>query len=137
MSRNSLALTPEQVAQIRELRTDGLTCREVAGIVGCDRVTVQKYAPGRPGKVPVAPLREAFLASGHTAADVARELGWWTHGIGDGSRVRRTLGLVPTTNGAGRRSYRTFVDAETVERIADALGLMAWEVMPQDEEDAA
>lgn len=131
-------LTPEQVARIRELRADGHTAPQVAAIVGCSRAAVWHHAPGRVGKVPVAPLREAFLRSPHTAADVARALGWWAGGWADSSRVKRTLGLLPDISGTtGNVSYRTLADAETVGRIAEALGLMAWEVLPDDEEQAA
>src|SRR4051812_28234305 len=94
---------------IRELRADGYTATATAEIVGCSATTVKHYAPGRIGKVPVAPLREAFLASPLTAADVARELGWWAGKDADVSRVRRTLGLLDDVNGAGKRSRRTLV----------------------------
>jgi hypothetical protein len=133
-------LAPERVARIRELRADGYTCPRVAAIVGCSELTVWRYAPGRIGKVPVAPLREAFLASSMTAADVARELGWWESKGADSSRVKRTLGLIKQTTvdrfGIRRRNFRTLVDAETVQLIAEAIGVAPWSVMPDDDRPA-
>lgn len=126
------------VDRIRELRSDGYTCRQVAAIVGCHPHTVNRYAPGRIGKVPVAPLRDAFLASPITAAEIARRLEWWDgRGCGDSSRVKRALGLQDDIKSSkGTRTRRTLVDAEIVERIALAIGVMPWEVMP-DEDEAA
>lgn len=87
--------------------------------------------------VPVAPLRLAFLASGKSAVQVARAAGWWDGTSGDSSRVKRTLGLLPTVNGAGHRQWRTRVDIDTVELLAGAIGVAPWEVLPDDEEMAA
>jgi hypothetical protein len=132
-------LTTHEVALIRKLRADGYFCREVADVVGCSIHTVNHYAPGHIGKVPVAPLREAFLASPMTAADVARELGWWAGRAADCSRVRRTLGLAPDisgSNGRKRISWRRLVDAETVQLIAEAIGVSPWSVLPDDEDEA-
>jgi len=63
--------------------------------------------------VPVEPFREAFLASGRSAADVARSMGCYS------TRLRRMLGLVPDTSGYTnqRVSYANAV------RLCDALGL--------------
>jgi DNA invertase Pin-like site-specific DNA recombinase len=132
-------LTPEQVAQIKELRADGHTQEHVARVVGCGVSSVKRYAPGRIGKVPVAPLREAFERSPLTAAEVAGELGWWAgDGKADCSRVKRTLGLLPTTSGStGSRSRRTLTDAETVMRIADIIGVGWWTVVPDEVESEA
>lgn len=133
-------LTADEIAQVCELRyIDGLTIPKTAEQLGLCEWTVRKYAPGRPGKVPVAPLRKAFLASPMTAGDVARELGWWNRAINrpDSSRVRHTLGLIVDNNGAGRRSYRTVTDAETVRLIAEAIGISPWSVLPDDEDVAA
>jgi AraC-like DNA-binding protein len=137
-------LTTREVALIRELRADGYTLAQVASVVGCSDHRVQHYAPGKIGKVPVGPLREAFLASPMTAADVARELGWWCHNnkgeVPDSSRVKRTLGLIEQTSidrfGRRHRSRRTLVDAETVQRIADIIGIAWWTVMPDDDRPA-
>jgi transcriptional regulator with XRE-family HTH domain len=133
-------LSEARVALLRELRLrDGLTQREVATRVGCCRATVARLAPGRVGKAPVAPLREAFLASGLSAAEVARRLGWsWMRGpylYYDSSRVKRTLGLLDDVSGVtGGRSRRVVVDVELISRIADAIGVMPWEVLPDEEE---
>jgi hypothetical protein len=128
--------TPDPV--IHEILTlrhqDGLSARRVAVMLGISQWTVLRYAPGRPGKVPVAPLREAFLASPLTAAHVARQLGWWDHkGSGDATRVKHTLGLLDDVNGHGIRSRRTMVDAETVMQMAEAIGVSPWAVLPEEE----
>lgn len=128
-------LTGGQVKRIRELRADGFSGRRVAELVGVCVTTVYKIAPGRVGKVPVAPTREAFLRSGLPASEVARRLGWHSGHATDASRVLRTLGLRDTANGSGVRTRRTVADAEVVGQIAEAIGLMPWEVMP--DEDAA
>lgn len=136
----SLHLTGAQVLQIRRLRADGLSAPQVARIVGCSDGTVRKIVPGYIGKVPVAPLREAFLASGKTAVAVAKAAGWFcSNGVSeypDSSRVKRTLGLLPDVNGKGIQSRRTLVDAELAAILAEAVGVMPWEVMP-DEQQAA
>lgn len=126
-------LTTAEVRRIRHLRyVECLPREEVAHRVGVKPSTVTKYAPTGPlGKVPVAPLREAFLRSGLGAQEVARRVGWWaTPTRPDGSRVRRTLGLTVDRPG---RSTRTLVDTEIVEALADAIGVPPWEVMPDDE----
>jgi len=127
---------------MQRMRADGYTTVEVADIFDCCPETVRYYAPGRPGKVPVASLREAFLASSITAAEVARRIGW-IHSRDDGrsyadsARVKRTLGILPDISGStGRQSWRTLTDAETVERIAYAIGISPWSVLP-DEDEAA
>ena len=126
----------ETIEEIRELRyLDGLTAKRVAEMLGVGKWTVLHYAPGRPGKVAVAPLREAFLTSAVTAGDVARHMGWFdSKGSVDTSRVRRTLGLQDDVSGSdGRISRRTLVDAETVMLIAEAIGVSPWSVLPEEE----
>lgn len=135
-------LTGAQVRQIRKMRADGLTSTYVASVIGCSASAVRRIAPGRIGKVPVAPLREAFLASDKSASEVASAMGWRCTNrrreYADGSRVKRTLGLLPDVHGAtGQRSFRIQADAETVALLAEAIGVMPWEVMPCDEEMAA
>ena len=132
-------LTPQEISRIRALRyEDGLTMEEVARITGRSHMTVRRHAPGRPGKVPVAPLREAFLASPFTAADVARELGWFLSGNRvDTSRVKRTLGIYPDINSHGVVSHRQYADAELVQRIAEAINISPWSVLPDDDEQQA
>lgn len=140
----SARLTPDQQRLIRELRyEDGLTIQATAARVGCSAFPVRQLAPGRPGKVPNDKLREAFTDSGLSAVEVARRVGWLcstgtTQGQrtqADGSRVLRTLGLLDDST-KDRRSTRTFIDAETAALLAEAIGVMAWEVMP-DEDVAA
>lgn len=125
--------TPDEtIALIRNLRyEDGLPARKVADMLGVTMRTIFLYAPGRPGKVPVAPLREAFKASPLTAADVARSLGWWARGNADSGRVKRTLGI-NEDSARGYRFRREMVDAETVTLMADALGIAPWSVLPED-----
>lgn len=126
-------MTTTDVARIRELRyMDGLSGPAVAKIVGCSTSTVRKYAPGQPGKVPNDKLRAAFVASGLSASEVARRVGWWA-GSADGARVKRALGLLPTTNGRGRRQIRRLIDAEMAGMLAEAIGVEPWEVMPDDD----
>jgi hypothetical protein len=119
-----------QVARIKRMRADGHTQPATAAAVGCDLSTVKKYAPGRPGKVPNDRLREAFLASGRSAADVARFLGWeGSRGGADGSRVRRKLGILPGISPRGTRSHWRLIDWEAGSLIAEAIGVMPWEVL--------
>lgn len=125
-------------ALVRRLRYhDGMTGAQVAAILGCSPSTAVQYAPGRPGKIDNASLREAFLRSGMTAADVARSIGWlYAHRSSrplqaDGARVRKVLGLEDTvsrTRGRTYRSRRIMIDAETAGLIADAIGVGPWEI---------
>ena len=125
-----MRLTTRDVSRIRELRyEDGLTLAATAEAVGCSEFPVWRYAPGRPGKIANTALREAFLASGKTAADVARRLGWDSGNGADTSRVRRKLGLLPERSGSnGRKSFTRHIDAETAALMAEAIGVMPWEV---------
>lgn len=134
MSVAGRRLDADEVEAIRRMRSDGYTISTVAETLGHNERTVWRYAPGRPGKVPVAPLREAFLASPLTATDVARSLGWWENrGWPDGARVKRALGLLPDISGTThRRTYRNLTDAETVQLIAEAIGVAPWSVMPDE-----
>lgn len=139
-----MKLTTRDVARIRELRyRDGLTQVEVARRIGCCYKTVAVYAPGVPWRVDNAKLRAAFERSGRTASEVARHMGWWcANGSGSGwadvSRVRRTLGLLhDVSSRTGRRSTRQLIDAETAALMAEAIGVMPWEVMPGDDTEAA
>ena len=130
------------VARIRELRYgDGLSAARTAEVVGCCEGTVLRYAPGSPGRVPVAPVREAFEASRLTAADVARRLGWWDRGSADSARLKRALGIngnVPADpRYRSRRYYSTLIDAETAALIAEAIGVAPWEVLPDEDEEMA
>lgn len=132
-----MRLTPLDIKRIRKLRyRDGLTIPATAEIVGCSEATVWHLAPGRPGKVPLDKLRGAFDASGLTATEVARRMGWLDGRSPDGARVKRALGIYPSIS-RGRRSPRRLIDAETAGLLAEAIGVMAWEVMPDDEQEAA
>jgi hypothetical protein len=133
----SRPLTEWQVARIKRMRADGLPSPEVAAVVGCSDSTVRKHAPGYPGKVPNDRLREAFLASRRSAADVARALGWESGNGADTGRVRRTLGLLDDISRTGARHRRRLIDWETGSLIAEAIGVMPWEVLDDDLEDAA
>lgn len=137
MRRKGKHLTAREIARIRRLRyEDGLSGPQVAAIIGCSTSTVTNHASGRPGKVPVAPLREAFLRSGKTASQVARSMDWQSGSKPDASRVLRVLGLRDDVKGAtGCRSRRVLVDAEIVMLIADAIGVGAWEVLPDIEDE--
>lgn len=133
-----MRLTTLDVKRIRKLRyNDGRTQTEVAKIIGCSQFTVHRYAPGYVGKVPNDKVRAAFIASGKSASEVARHLGWYSGRSVDSSRVLRTLGLRADTNGQGRRSARSLIDAEVAALMAEAIGVMPWEVMPDDDEVAA
>jgi hypothetical protein len=124
------------VAEIRRLRLrDGLPTRAVADMLGMSAGNVRNYAPGRPGKVPVAPLRAAFDASPVTASDVARHLEWWDgRSKADSSRVKRTLGINRDSS-HGYRSRRTLIDAETAMLIAEAIGISPWSILPDENEE--
>jgi hypothetical protein len=143
-----MILSDTQIAEVRDLRYgDGLSCREVAARYGVSITTIQTVAPGRPGKVPVAPVRAIFEASGRTAASVAAEIGWVSpqaqrNGpkrlLGDSSRLRRRLGITPEAWGHGterKTGYATLMDAEAASLIAEACGQPAWTVMPDEESE--
>lgn len=140
-----MRLTTLDIKRIRRLRyRDGLTIPATAAIIGCNISTVWRYAPGVIGKVPNDKLRAAFEASPMTASDVARRMGWTCpprraggRPRADSSRVKRSLGINPNVSPRGTRSYSRTIDAETAGLIAEALGLMAWEVMPDDDEQVA
>lgn len=122
-----------EIRIIKRLRYDfGYTLDQTAELVGRNRDTVRRVAPGRPGKIDNTLMREAFLASGVSASELARRLGWgWdkddSYWAPDISRVRRTLGINQDT-GNGYRSYRTDVDASVVVQMCEALGIPPEEV---------
>lgn len=69
----------------------------------------------------VAPLQQAFLASGRNASEVARELGWTRP---DGNRVKRVLGLSNYSQGRGRRRRRReSCSYEMYVEVARAIGV--------------
>ncbi len=88
--------------------------------------------PATVERVDVALLREAFLASGRSAGDVALAAGMTYRRkgrrpvAGNGSDLRRALGLAADCRHHGARPYRstrTTIPVDTALRIADALGL--------------
>ena len=115
----------EMRAMVRELRTDGLSQEEIARITGVTLSSIRRMCPGRIGKVPVAPLREAFEASSYSTTHVARSLGWWRKNetVADTARVRRML------------FQQTLADAEIVALAAESIGVSPWAVLPDDDED--
>lgn len=132
-------ITASEAQQILDLRADGHTHQTIASVIGRHEATVRKVAgPGRPGKVPVEPLRKAFLKSDRTAYDVAKRMGWVYRDrrrdseFPDAGRVLITLGLAPGQNSKGVKSWRTLADAETVGLLAEAVGVASWEVMPEE-----
>lgn len=137
----SRALTAETVERVREARyMDGLTIAETMRVSGVSAWAVNKYAPGRPGKVPVGPVREVFLASGVSACAVAADLGWLVKGSGDSSRLRRRLGINREVWGHGDKrgfGFARTIDAEVAGLIAEACGQPAWSVLPDEDEVAA
>lgn len=134
-------MTTEDIDRIRGLRYgDGLTSAQTAAIIGRCVSTVERHAPGRPGKIDNSLLRMAFIASGRSAVGVARSLDWtYSRGPGrvdrgyDGARVKRTLGIMPSIAGHGGRQLRKLIDAETAGLIAEAIGVAPWEIMPDEE----
>lgn len=97
----------------------------------------------RERKIPLAPLREAFLESGRTASEVARSLGWTRtsysrnqgghrrgpYRVADSERVRRTLGIIPENQGHGYPpKLRERCSYEMAVRLALAIGIDPFEV---------
>lgn len=68
-------------------------------------------------------LREVFLKSNLRATDVAKEIGWISQGHGDGSRLKRTLGLLNDINGSKCCTIRQYINIEIAEKIALAIGV--------------
>lgn len=80
-------------------------------------------------EIDLAPLREAFHASGRTLADIARTLGWSLHGRPDSGRVSRALGIRPYNPGRGQPNrLRAACSYEMAVRLAEAIGADPYEV---------
>lgn len=83
--------------------------------------------PGR--EVDLTPLREAFLASGRSAVEVAGALGWIHQGATtvkgrDGRRVLRALGIRPYSRGHGRGMvYQQTCSYKRAILLAEAIGV--------------
>ena len=76
-------------------------------------------------EIDLAPLRNAYLRSGLTAAEVGRNLGWLRSGrtCADVDRVRRQFGLIPYSPGRNRPSkLRTHCSYERALQLAAAIG---------------
>lgn len=87
-----------------------------------------------PREIDLAPIREAFHASGLTARHVAEQLNWTTvkyrsrrypggRRYPDSYRVRRTLGLSLDHDMDGNRRHRARCSYETAVRLITAMGL--------------
>jgi hypothetical protein len=76
-------------------------------------------------RVPVAPLREAFLASGLTASEVCYRIGWLRgNRRGDTARLQSVLGLRQfTKNTKGCRATAKRINYPNAVLIARALDL--------------
>jgi hypothetical protein len=92
-------------------------------------------ARGQYGRVPVAPVREAFEASGVSAYEIALRLEWfeyrdkYTTPCPDSHRVRRVLGLAKYPPGRGYPPRaRTYMAACTAAAILGAIGVIPAEV---------
>jgi hypothetical protein len=81
-------------------------------------------------RVPVAPLREAFLASGLTLSQVCYRLGWTCpHGryvVADTSRLQRSLGMRALSQPGRYTNHH--IGYEHATRIARAIGVEPYEV---------
>ncbi len=126
----------EMVAPNLYIRPDGgRRCRE------CQRIR-QHANDGRINKlrpfaveerellfeVPTEPLRERFLeleAKGLTAAKVARTMGWLDgrNDMGDGSRVKKALGILITQQKDGNVGHRQYVKYDTAVLLVKGMGL--------------
>ena len=70
-------------------------------------------------RVPVAPLREAFLVSGLSASTVAVRLG---RTLRDSSLVNRSLGIAPRKTSDGVRYYASDIGPDQAKAICDVIG---------------
>lgn len=82
-------------------------------------------------RVPVGPLRDRFefleRRYGWTAADVARDLGWWRNATkADVSRVKRSLGL-SVHHAEGRQRMQQYTSYDQAVRLCRALDMDPFE----------
>ncbi len=105
------SVTRVQVVIIEELRGMGLPVGDVALAAGVCRTTVTRYGSKLVGN---EELREAFLISGMTACQLAKDLDWYSGRRPDASRVRRTLGIT----GSRKR-----INCRLAEQVALAMGV--------------
>jgi hypothetical protein len=82
-------------------------------------------------EIDITALRDAFKASGKTAADVARGMGWTckisprgkpARRVADGPRALRAMGCKPYHDRNGPRTKRT-CSYEMAVRLAEAIGV--------------
>jgi hypothetical protein len=84
-------------------------------------------------RVPVAPLREAFVSSKLTSSELCYRLGWVRldrrfsppREYADTQRLRRALGLAPNWNASAHAfvSVATRIGYDNATRIAEAIGV--------------
>ena len=86
----------------------------------------------RAGFLDNTPLREAFLASGLDAADVAREAGFidTRKSAADRSRLRRVLGLARWADGHGNQGIQARISVENARRVAQAIDVELEDLYP-------
>lgn len=87
--------------------------------------------PAHLNMVPVAPLRLAFEESGLTATELASRLGWESSnkpGCGNGSRMKRVLGLSLAYRPDGSGYRQVLIHEEIATAIVDCLGLFPVDV---------
>lgn len=135
-----------EYARAVELRDRGLSLAQIARALGVPYGTVKGWMNSRwatpdmrPPRVPNAPLREAFLASGLTPTEVCRRLGWERRTVSrdriyagvDTTLLLRTLGLRRWVGRPGAKaSYQVTVALERAQHITAALGLDFDELYP-------
>lgn len=124
----SFRLDASEIRIVKRLRYDlGYTISETAELVGRDRRTIGRIAPGRTGVIDNERLRDAFLASDMTASKLARVLGWGfdrddSYWAPDSSRVKRVLGINDESS-RGRRWKREMMSASMAVEMCEALGI--------------
>lgn len=139
-------------ARVAEMYRSGVLLEDIARETGVYRTTVSDVAKrngvplrrpskqeppaslagpvmrgGGVPKIDNTPLREAFEASSLLAGELAVRLDWLERGRPDSSRVKRALGVTQDVT-RGKLTYRRLIDPEVAALMADAMGLMPWEV---------
>ena len=78
--------------------------------------------------VPNKALREAVQQSGLGINEIAVRCGWMRGDRPDSTRLRRTLGMMPSRNGLGKVTTNAQCKYETAVLIARAVGVDPHEV---------
>jgi hypothetical protein len=78
-------------------------------------------------EVPIAPFRDAFLASGLSYSELARRMGW-TLVKPDVQKVRRQLGLAGSQGLVYNDKPREFMHYDIAVKLAEALDIDPVEV---------